>query len=117
MKVKITIIAVLFLIAMSATAQTITPTAAPASVQLNYRIDYIRPDSFYLVEIKETISEAGKRGKVEEDALLLRDTAQINAVLQHAAAQQAEHLKRAADFKYMQDCLIKLLATLNEKKN
>lgn len=117
MKVKIAIIAVLLLVAMSATAQTTTtPTAAPASVQLNYRIDFIRPDSFYLVEIKETISEAGKRGKVEEDALLLRDTAQINAVLQHAAAQQAEHLKRAADFKYMQDCLINLLATLNERK-
>lgn len=116
MKVKIAIIAVLLLVAMSATAQTTTPAASIASVQLNYRIDYIRPDSFYLVEIKETISEAGKRGKVEEDALLLRDTAQINAVLQHAAAQQAEHLKRAADFKYMQDCLINLLATLNERK-
>ena len=107
----------LLMFALSATGQTTTtPTAAPVSVQLNYRIDFIRPDSFYLVEIKETIGEAGKRGKVEEEALLLRDTSEIHKVIQHAAIQQADLLKKVADFQRMQESLIKILSTLNERK-
>lgn len=117
MKAKNILIVTLLMLALSATGQsTATPTTAPASVQLNYRIDFIRPDSFYLVEIKETISEAGKRGKVEEDALLLRDTSEIHKVIQHAAIQQADLLKKVADFQRMQESLIKILATLNERK-
>lgn len=105
------------ILAISATGQTTTtPTAAPASVQLNYRMDFIRPDSFYLVEIKETISETGKRGKVEEEALLLRDTSEIHKIILYAEAQQADLLKKVADFHRMQESLIKILATLNERK-
>lgn len=117
MKAKNILIVTLLMLALSATGQsTATPTTAPASVQLNYRIDFIRPDSFYLVEIKETISEAGKRGKVEEEALLLRDTSEIHKIILYAEAQQADLLKKVADLHRMQESLIKILATLNERK-
>lgn len=117
MKAKNILIVTLLMLALSATGQsTATPTTAPASVQLNYRMDFIRPDSFYLVEIKETISETGKRGKVEEEALLLRDTSEIHKIIMYAEAQQADLLKKVADFQRMQESLIKILATLNERK-
>ena len=115
MRVKNTIVSIFILFAaLSASAQgnQATPQAA---VTLSYRLDYIRPDSFYIVEIKETAGEPGKRGKVEEEAILFKDTMQVSAAMQQAEAQQAQYLKRAAEFAYMRESIVKLLAVIREK--
>lgn len=110
---KLTLIIVLFA-ALSANAQAQT---AQAPGTLSYRVDYIRPDSFYLVEVKALAPEApGKRGKIEEESILLTDTSQLQIIIQQAARQEAEHLRRADEFRVARESVQRIYATLRERK-
>jgi hypothetical protein len=82
---------------------------------LNYRIDFIRPDSFYLVEIK-TITEApGKRGKVEEESVFLSDTAQLTLIIKNSIAQEQEMERKLNEFRGMRANITELYAILRQK--
>lgn len=103
-------------VATSANAQTTNKPPEPQK-EISYRIDFIRPDSFYLVEVKTTVDQPGKRGKVEEESLLLTDTTQLVTVIEHAKRQDADFMRRAAEFRRLSDEVTRLYGTLKEKIN
>ncbi len=113
--------------AITSTAQGLQPvnqggnganaSIAKPTTSLNYRIDFIRPDSFYLVEIK-TITEApGKRGKVEEESVFLSDTAQLTLIIKNSIAQEQEMERKLNEFRGMRANITELYAILRQKIN
>jgi len=111
--------------ALTSTAQGLQPVnqggngananIAKPTTSLNYRIDFIRPDSFYLVEIK-TITEApGKRGKVEEESVFLSDTAQLTLIIKNSIAQEQEMERKLNEFRGMRANITELYAILRQK--
>jgi len=109
---QITFIPLLFA-ALIANAQT---TQAPPAT-LEYRLDYIRPDSFYLVEVKTIQGKPGERGKVEEESILLRDTAQLRVVIEQAEKQESELLRKADEYRNLRESAAKMYATIKERIN
>ena len=109
---KITFILLLFA-QLSASAQT---TQAPPAT-LEYRLDYIRPDSFYLVEVKTIQGKPGERGKVEEESILLRDTSQLRVVIEQAEKQESELLRKADEYRNLQESAEKMYATIRQRIN
>ena len=109
---KATLIILLFA-SLSANAQT---TQAPPAT-LEYRLDFIRPDSFYLVEVKTIQGKPGERGKIEEESVLLRDTSQLRVVIEQAEKQEAELLRKADEYRKLRDSAAKMYATIKERIN
>jgi hypothetical protein len=90
--------------------------AKPAT-SLNYRIDFIRPDSFYLVEIKTITDAPGKRGKVEEESVFLSDTAQLTLIIKNSIAQEQEMERKLNEFRAMRANITEMYAILRQKIN
>ena len=107
----------IFAIAIFSALQSGAQTAPqpPATTVLNYRIDYYRPDSFYLVEIKETVTIPNVRGKSEEEAVLIRDTAQLSFIIKSAMSQEAEYRQKIKDFRQMREEITRLYGILQER--
>ena len=111
--------------AMAASAQGLQPvnptgsgataSEAPVVTTLNYRIDFIRPDSFYLVEVKTITETPGKRGKTEEESVFLKDTAQIRFIIEKSIEQEKEFERKLNEYRAMRTTVTELYATLRER--
>lgn len=66
-------------------------------VTVNYRIDYIRPDSIYLVEVREKVLAPGQRPETTESPILARDTSEIVAMIANVQKQADEAAAKAKE--------------------
>ncbi len=106
MKGLTTIFALFFLCRLS--AQEATTTTA-------YRVDYFKPDSMYLVEVRVKTTFGGLRPEITEAPLFAKDTSEIGTLITNVRKQADEAAKKAAELNTLANEVNKVYADLRKK--
>ena len=83
--------------------------------QISYRIDYWKPDSIYLVEVKKTPVKDGDGFDVHEDKFKMRDTAQISLQIKSLKAQAEQARQQATTYDQISESISRLYEALKVK--
>lgn len=106
MKLKLTIAFCLLAILLKAQQQ---------KEEVSYRIDYWKPDSIYLVEVKKTPVRDGDGFDVHEDKFKMRDTAQISLQIKSLKAQAEQARQQATTYDQISESISRLYEALKVK--
>lgn len=106
------------LLALCAFCQT---QAQPVTETVSYRIDYYKPDSLYLVEVKAKQTAPNLRPETTETPVFMNDVAQVQTVLDNLGKKAEEAAKAARDYVQISNEINgiyqQLKARLGEKNN
>ena len=106
----ITIFAMFFLCNLSAQQQEPTVTTS-------YRVDYYRPDSMYLIEVRMKQTGAGLRPEITEAPLFARDTAEIGVMIANVKKQADEAAEKSRELTTLANEVNRVFVDLKNRIN